>query len=241
MADRGIAIEAVTIVIRGAFAPAAFSPSWFRDQDLVGKTEFDDQQIEVISQEFAVFRMGWLRCQVGADGLQLSTEQPEEFERLRDAAIGILRIFLHTPISALGVNRNFHTTMQSIEEWHAIGDALAPKEIWDGVLKLPGMRSVVLWGTREDDYAGHVQVQVEPSVRLPLSVYVSTNDHFALTLENRKVDTRSAGWDLTEEVVEATTAKTVMAIEILSAEWTAILNRAELARKNVISAAGVSR
>tara|TARA_R110002051_G_scaffold9732_8_gene37568 strand:- start:4114 stop:4839 length:726 start_codon:yes stop_codon:yes gene_type:complete len=238
MATRGIAIEAVTIVIRGAFAPAAFSPLWFREQGLIGDSELANHQIEVITQEFAVFRMGWLQCQISTDGMRLGTEEPEEFERLRDAAVGTLQVLRYTPISALGVNRDFHTTMESVDKWHAIGDALAPKAIWEDVLEVPGMRSVTLWGQRPDQYAGHVQVQVEPSVKLPISIYVSTNDHFELTLETKKIRTRAEGWDLTERAAEPSTQKTHLAITVLLDEWAAILQRAESARKKAVTVAG---
>lgn len=234
MNERGIAIEGLTIVIRGAFNPAIFTPSWFRDQDLIGVTESEAQTIELITREVAVFSMGWLQCHATADALQLSTEEPEEFERLRDVAIGVLRILSHTPLSALGINRDFHTTMKSIDQWHAIGDAIVPKDIWEEDLLLPGMRSATLWGRRSDGYTGHFQVQVEPSVKLPLSVFVATNDHFALTTENREIKSREAAWDIVEEEVEATAAKIPVAIEVLLSCWDDVLSRAEKTRRRVV-------
>lgn len=236
MADRGIALEGTTVVVRGLFNPAIFTPSWFRDQDLVGVPEIEDQQIEIITPDIAVFRMGWLHCHITADVMQLSTSQPEEFLRLRDAAIGVLRLLSHTPISALGINREFHTTMATIADWHAIGDAIVPKAKWEGTLKLPGMRSA-LWGIRPDDYGGQVQVIVEPSQRLPQSVYVGTDDHFTLKDSGQKPETRSTSWDLTEEPVETSAEKIPMAIQVLLDEWFASNERAENARLTVIKLA----
>jgi hypothetical protein len=237
--ERGIALEATTIVIRGAFNPAIFSPSWFRDQNLVGASELEAQRIQIITRDVAIFSLDWLDCHITADSLQFATGQPEEFERLRDVALGTLRILSYTPISALGINRDFHTTLKTAAQWHAIGDALVPKNIWEDDLILPGMKSVTLWGRRPDGLTGHIQIQVEPSARLPLSVYISTNDHFSLTADTSAVTSRDdAAWDLVEDEGETTPSKVATAISILLERWDDVLVRAEKARARVIRLAG---
>ncbi len=238
LTDRGIAIEATTIVVRGSFNPAIFTPSWFKDQGLVGSAEIEEQQIDIITRDISVFRMGWLSCHVTQDGLQLSASAPEEFERLRDAALAVLRLLSHTPISAVGLNRDFHTTMNSMAQLHAIGDAISPKAIWNNTLEMPGLRSATLWGVRTDGYGGHVQVTVEPSTRVPQSVYVAINDHFTLSFESTPTGTRDAAWDLTEEGSEETAQKIPVAVRVLLEQWSASLERAEAARQNVVRLAG---
>lgn len=241
MTDKGIGLEGTTVVVRGAFNPAIFSPTWFRNQDLIGDLELDDLDVEIVTRDIAVFRMGWLSCHVTPEGLQMSASAPEEFERLRDAVIGVLRLLTHTPIKALGINREFHTQVASVEEWHAIGDAIVPKANWNGTLEHPGMRSVTLWGARPDEYGGQIQVQVEPSVRLPQSVYVATNDHFTLTLSDLDLRSNQGSWDLTQPEVELTSEKIDVAIHVLLDQWDAALERAEQARRTVVGLAGGGR
>jgi hypothetical protein len=227
MADKKIGFEGAAVVIKGQFNAAIFTPHWFRDQNLVGSREMEEQQIDLITRDLAVFRMGWLNCQVNAEGLQLSTTEPEEFERLRDAASGVLRILAHTPIAALGLNHDMHFAVDSVEKWHRIGDALTPKAVWEGSLSLPGLRNVTIWGTRPDGYDGRVQVQVEPSLRIPRAIFVSHNDHFTLTFASSKVEVRPEAWEVTEKDLEPTSEKIPVALKILSEEWASSLKRAD--------------
>jgi hypothetical protein len=222
-----VAEEGAGIVIRGQFNPAVFSPLWFLSNGLIGEAEFGSAELGLIAREVCDFRMGWLSCHVDLDGLQLTTANPEEFERLRDATVGVLRLLSHTPIATMGINRSLHLTVASQEQWHRVGHALAPKAAWESVLTSPGMRNVTMWGVRDDDWGGRPQVQVEPSLVVPQAVFVSTNDHFTLVRSAGSTDT--AGWDLSEPEVESTPAKIEVAIEILLNLWRSSISLADAA------------
>jgi hypothetical protein len=219
--------DSASIVIKGTFNPSIFSPAWLLAQDLVGKAEYAKAKIEAILPELAIFETGWLRCQVTHQDLLVSTKEPEEFERVRDVAVGILHILNHTPIGSLGVNRMSHFAVDSAAEWHAIGDALAPKEPWDGPLVLPGMKSVTIWGARRDNYAGRIQVKVEPSIPVqPYGVYVAYNDHHDLVEVAQQPASRDDLFQPSQEV-SSSSDKLSIAIKILTAEWVAIMDSAE--------------
>ncbi len=224
------AIDAVDIVIKGAFNPAIFSPAWLLGQGLIGASEYADVELQLITRDFASFRVGWLRCEVTPDACHLSTLELEEFERLRDAGLGILRALPQTPIAALGINRQAHVVIPDVAAWHLIGDRLAPKEIWADLLVAPGMRTVTVWGLRDDLYKGRVHVQVEPSFKVPQAVFIVVNDHYTLTLRDADVAMdaeRSEAWNLRDELAaEATADKTPVAIEVLEKSWDASLKRA---------------
>jgi hypothetical protein len=237
MVNEGIGVEGTTVVVRGPFTPSMFSPEWFRDQELIGSTERNEQRIEVISRDLAVFRMGWLHCQVTTDSLQLSTPQAEEFDRLRDAVIGTLRLIVHTPVSALGINHDSHTSVGSTKALDVIGHTLAPPDIWSGALSQAATRNLTMWGTRTDGYEGRVQVAVEPSQVIATSVYVNYNDHFSLTVTEGPPEARPLEWGVSEDSGKETTEKTRLALKILLEEWDHSAERAEAARKTVISLA----
>ena len=101
MKDIKVGLESVTVVIKGSFNPAIFSPLWLRNQGLIGSPEMSEQDIDIISRDIAIFRAGWLSVQVAGDGLQFSTSNMEEAERLRDVAIGALRRLEHLPLQQL--------------------------------------------------------------------------------------------------------------------------------------------
>jgi hypothetical protein len=218
--------DSVSIVIRGAFNPAIFSPAWLFHQKLIGPSEYDDAKVSAITREVASFEMGWLNLQVTLDTFQVGTSSPEEFERTRDVAVGVLQILRQTPVSLLGINRQVHFTLATLQEWHNIGDTLVPKEIWEGVLRLPGMRAANIQGVRPDRYAGQIGIQVEPSQLVPQAVYVAVNDHFGL----KEVESQPASreeFSVVEQGIEPSSDRIDMAMRILSDEWLPSMRRAQ--------------
>ncbi|MCV7154352.1 hypothetical protein [Mycolicibacterium pyrenivorans] len=226
-ANTVIAIDGISVVVRGHFNAAIFSPLWMLQQNLIGPNDFASAEIEVITSEFASFSTGWLNCQVVPDTLQLNTSEGAEFERVRDAAIGILSALPHTPVAAVGINRSLHFQANSKEQYHAIGDRLLPKDFWEPLLDLPLTRNVTLWGQRPDSYGGRVQVQVEPSMRIPGHVYVSHSDHFNLQVIEERATSRDEAWSMESANApsEPSAAKIRVAQEILSTVWASCIKR----------------
>lgn len=221
------AADNVSVVVKGAFNPAIFSPAWFLAQGLIGQTEVAASEVEIISREVAVFSSGWLRCQVTKDTFQVSTDDPAEFERVRDVAIGVLRTLEHTPIALMGINRAVTFVVDSSVKWHAIGDTLAPKKIWQDVLFLPGLTILGVQGARRDSYDGRLVVQVAPTKGLDNGVTVAFNDHFTLSISESQPTSRDESFGQADDQAEMTAAKIPVAIKILSNEWTASMRRAE--------------
>ncbi len=233
MALPELMVDGVDIVVRGRFNPAIFSPAWLLNQGIIGATEYEAAEVLLITRDVAAFSTGWLRCQVTPDALQLSTLEVDEFERARDAADSVLLALPHTPVSALGINRAVHFVVDTFEKYHDLGDAIVPKKMWEDVLLAPGTRSVILWGVRPDQYAGRVQVQVEPSFQVPAAVFVSVNDHYELRYAQDDRDPRSReaawqiAWQTTDQALEAEVDKLRVALEVLRESWIPSLLRSD--------------
>ncbi|HEU5159523.1 MAG TPA: hypothetical protein VFU43_21175 [Streptosporangiaceae bacterium] len=208
------ALDEVAVVLRGHFNPAIFSPAWLLAEGLISKTAYAEAELRVISSEIAIFETGWLKCNITRDLLQISTSEESDFERVRDVAVGILRALPQTPVGALGINREMHFLVQSLDQWHRIGDTLAPKEVWESVLKLPGMRGVNIWGVRPDNFAGRIQVDVQPSLRVSLGIYIRHNDHYGLSVVDAQPTTRAKIFP-GDEQLEASIEKNPLAVKIL--------------------------
>jgi len=208
------------VVMRGNFQPVNVSPTWLRDQDLIGDPEHEEAAFEVLlPSEIAIFNAGWLRCQAMPDNLTIQTDQQAEIERLRDLAVGMLR-FLDKPVSLLGINRIVHFSVRNTKQWHSVGDHAVHNELWDGILNAPGMRVATYWGRRSDKYAGRIQIQIEPSFLVHPGIFVSYNDHYDLTTVEHQQTTRAESDTLNrQENNEATTDKVPVAIEILTDQW----------------------
>lgn len=172
-------LEGVSLVLLGQFNPAIFQPAWFAAENLVRPQEADSAEVQLIHPEATVLRMEWLQLNIVRNRFQASTLQSSYFEPLRDLTVGLFSLLNHTPLAALGINREFHFRLDSEKQWHALGDRLAPKSHWQ-LLRKPGLRSMSIEGQRDDGHEGHVLVKVEPSPRYDQSIYVEINDHYEL-------------------------------------------------------------
>lgn len=222
-----VALDGVSIVVKGLFNAAIFSPAWMLAQGLIGTSEYAEAEVELITREFASFTVGWLTCQVTPDALQLATVVPEEFERVRDAVVGILNTLPHTPVAALGINRQVHFPTRDLDHYNAIGDKLVPKDFWEPMVAFAATRNVMVWGQRPDDYSGRVQIKVEPSNRFLRHVFVSHNDHFNLLPFDQHPATREEAFERDLEPIrgEPSAHKISMAKEILTSEWKSCMSR----------------
>jgi hypothetical protein len=230
-----LASDLVSIVVRGQFKPVTVSPRQLFEDKLIGDVECAQSTIEVrIPNETSIFTADWLRCQATADSLDLQTKQEAEQERLRDLAIGVLKTFSDKPISALGINRQVHFPLDDLDNWHAVGDSLVHNEVWTGIMDVVGMRGVIFWAERSDQYAGRIQVQVEPSFEVRPGIFVAYNDHYDLTRVERQPSSREEVAELARaEDLNATTDKVEVAIEVLTNEWQSFSLRTAAALERV--------
>jgi hypothetical protein len=236
-----VAAESATVVVTGQWRPVTVSPKWLRDHDLIGDAELNRSSFELlIPNEAATFEAGWLRCQANAQVIQFETQQPAEFERLRDLAAGFLREQSGTMITHMGINRNAHFRIADQNEWHAIGDRLVHNEIWEGILHLPGMRSVTYWGIRTDGYGGRIHVQVEPSLPFPPGVFVAYNDHYDLSKDKKVPSSRDEFGMEGSEDSSSTEEKIAVAIEVLNVNWSDSMQRFNVILEALFARVGAS-
>jgi hypothetical protein len=80
----------------------------------------------------------------------------------------------------MGINNSMHFRMKTLEDWHAIGHKLAPKDPWNGVISNPGMLRVEMQEPRETGPRGYLRVRVEPSNKCQPGIYINTNEHFVV-------------------------------------------------------------
>jgi len=173
-------IEGMSIVLRGDFNPKIFQPAWFAAQGLIRNEEADEAKIEIIHPTIVVFSLDWLRIQIEPNRFYAGTNQSPYYEILKDLILGTFRILSHTPIKIMGINYDSHFPMDSEDAWHDIGHRITPKEMWNKVLKKPGLRSVTIQGERPDDHKGRIAVRIEPSNRVRYGVLININDHYEL-------------------------------------------------------------
>lgn len=224
-------IEGHSIVVRGTFNPAIFHPSWFvfhkllREEEVQAAEQAGDSDSEgiIVTSEGAAFVVGdagWLRVNATRDRLQFGTIRGDYFEELRNVTVGALRALRHTPVRVVGMNREFHYELDSEEEWHAIGDRLAPKTAWKQILGgRPGLVGLVIEGERPGERPGYIRVTVRPSDKVVNGVFVNVNDHY-------EVESRNEVFKSISEV-----------IQIIKEQWNDSLDRGNLILNGVINIA----
>jgi hypothetical protein len=170
------AVEGLSVVLAGSFNPRIFDPWWFAKQHLIQDEEAEKAEVAVMTSELSLFSIGWLRMQAETERVQISTSQPQYYDAVRDFVLGTFRILRHTPLKGIGFHWMAHFASADKEEWHAVGHALAPKELWRDVLKEPGLFNMVMRETRsQHDWTN---ITIEPSSKVEPGIYFEVHDHY---------------------------------------------------------------
>lgn len=214
-------ISGLSIVVVGNLNPPIFTPDWFARYDLLPPAEISTANVEVIHPQIAQFSTDKLILQVQPERLSASTTHVP-FVWLRDMIVRTFTECLpHTPLSKLGINREVHYAVESLEKRDQIGHVLAPPDAWgewgskiksgDG-LRHGGMISLTM--QQRDLYdrpKGWIQATVQPSGRIPndRGIYIQINDHYEVENEKKAVGS--------EEVIKLLEANFDRSVE--HAEW----------------------
>lgn len=172
-----LAQEGHSIVLVGSFNPPIFQPAWFAAHDLLTEREAEAAEIEVIHTDVVVFRLEWGDVQVARDRFAVNSARAPDPVVLRDLVEGTFNILSHTPVTAMGINRNVHFEMPSLGSWDNVGANLVPRDFWSEFLEEPGMRSLTVEARRDDELPGYIRVKVEPSNKFEPGVFIQVNHH----------------------------------------------------------------
>jgi hypothetical protein len=182
MAGREMQSQAVAITVIGSFNPHVVQPLWLSKHGLVAEAEALESEPQLISRDLAHIGLPWATLTVVADRLQVETSNDIVVPaQIRDLVVGILSLLPHTPVSVVSVQHRAHVRLASEAQWHAAGDLLAPKEIWQDVLDKPGMFDIAVQGVRPDERAGAIKVRVRPSPLVHPGIFVNINEEFLVT------------------------------------------------------------
>jgi hypothetical protein len=171
-------LNAHSIVLIGAFNPAIFHPQWFGRQGLLPAGEAENAALQVVHPQMSQFETERFYIQVTQDRFTAVTKPNTSGEPLRDLVYATFVILEHTPVTAMGMNRQMHFAMGSEDAWHRLGDKLAPKEPWSPLLPhRPGLRTLEIHSSSKDPKESSMTVKVQPSVLVTHGAYFEINSH----------------------------------------------------------------
>jgi hypothetical protein len=180
MAERASEIiSSSNIVLLGSFNPKIFQPEWFARQGLLPQAEVDAAEVKVIAQPISHFETERFTVFVTEQQFIAASKPDASPAPLRDLVSGTFFILEHTPVTAMGLNRQMHIPMESEAEWHQIGDMLAPKDCWKEVLEgRPGLLTMTILTNKSEPQGAQFRIKVEPSTQVTNGVYFETNEHY---------------------------------------------------------------
>jgi len=178
-----------SIVALGAFNPSIVTPDWLESRGLLGKEDAEEARQTpnlLISHQVAQFEGPFFVLQLLENQFSL-TSKGAMTALLKDLFVGILQLLPQTPVTALGINFHGHYKLDNLNDYHAIGDAVAPKGIWKslfpGADQWQGLQNLTMRiepVTRNPvNYVAtdYKLIMIQPSSVVKHGVYLSMNDH----------------------------------------------------------------
>lgn len=169
-----------SIVVVGSFNPAIFHPEWLVKNELIPSVEGENvSEVKLIHNDLCSFQLNWAEFEITSKRFQIKCHDTSKFGPLRDLAIGIFAILSQTPVKQLGINSKLRFLFSDEDAWHAFGDVLVPKKIWENALHgRVGLLKLTVKSEREDDLDGYINVSV--SGEADRVVLFDVNNHVEL-------------------------------------------------------------
>lgn len=182
------------IVAVGDFNPAIFSPSWLEGNKLIGKGDADtvregsQSKSLIVTHQVTTFETKWFSLQVLENQFSLTSKDALS-PAFKDLAVGIFQLLSHTPVTAVGLNFLAHFKLTSEDEYHKVGDVLAPKDIWNELYpdEIAGLADITIRiqrGVRGESLKtkDEKRISVQPSNKFKSGVLLTYNDHHDVSL-----------------------------------------------------------
>ena len=211
-------IKSVGVTLTGIFNPAILHPAWFASEQLIRKGEAEEAENVFVTKDLVAFRLDWLALQGNAKQIDFYCEDAGSFDQIRDLVVGTFRLLSHTPVETLSIIYHTHYRAESEEEWHRVGNTVAPKPIYEGLLKKPGLINLHLEGQRDDGHKGKIYLFVQPSALVTPGVYLAVQDAFDFRTDD-------------ESRIQGGSAK---AVDILTSNWASSMEQGRLIIESIL-------
>lgn len=193
-------IASASVVLVGSFAPRRYSAHWLLQNNLIGEVDFEQittNENYVCTQHLSQMECTAFHLQVTSTRIQIicgAVLTPV----VNDLAKSLLSLMGDAVVDSAGINFFSHFQIQSEDEYHRIGDVLAPKPIWQKLFPDPGWSAgladlavKISFAPRgETDATGNgFTVRVQPSAKIEKNgVMLTFNHHVNFPKESSQVE-----------------------------------------------------
>lgn len=120
-----ITLNTASVVMLGNFNPTIFQPEWLRAHRIIGETESEEasRSIEVIHPDVCMLNLTHMKLVVEPGKFSL-TATDEPLVRAKDFVLGCFNVLQHTPVNAVGLNRDIVIRAPNLDSWNKFGDHL---------------------------------------------------------------------------------------------------------------------
>ncbi len=181
-----------SIVLIGSLNPSIYNPDWLYRGGAITDAELADSEVNVIHPELTQFRAATFAIKVDHTRFQVETTQAPWVSILDLITKVFGEILVHTPLTAVGINRTVHFGVGAEETRDKIGRMLAPLEPWGSFghcidqSSSPARSGLLNITMREnwesDGFKGNRNVTVQPSSKITggSGIFMNVNYHAEL-------------------------------------------------------------
>ena len=190
-------LTGMSIVLIGQFNPLMYHPTWFRLNGVISGEEESliinsKEPNLVVSQGLTFFRNSSMDFNITPDRFSVTINR-EPFILLKDTIVKTFERLGSTTIIQLGINYYTHVIFTEKSLYQKFADLISPKERWTRLLgdeiegdnRMSGLLSLTMMKKTQD---GRINITLEPSKRIELSVFVHCNFHYDLDDNSRFAD-----------------------------------------------------
>lgn len=111
-------ISGTDVVLAGSFNPVIFTPAWFALHELLPESASEQK---VAHPHITILDTDWMHLDVSLERFQMATTQAP-YTRICDLVLRVFKEQLpHTPVSALGINRQVHFCVDNFATRNKMG------------------------------------------------------------------------------------------------------------------------
>ena len=184
-----------SIVLIGKFNPEMFSPEWFSKRGIIKDEDVNYALSKplLVSNQLTRFVTNQLSINIELNRFTIAATK-EPFIAIKDFIQSTFSNLGGFEINAYGFNYCAHYPTDSAHAYHLVGDRLAPKSFWKGLLgnetcgddRKSGLTSIRMMKKNDN---GAITMELQPSAIIEkYGLFISCNDHHNVNKEENDAD-----------------------------------------------------